>query len=475
MTGQRGFRQGQSLTGNTELNNFTTTNSVTSYTDRYKIESYLSRFNYDFENKYFVSASIRTDGNSRFAEQSRWGTFWSVGASWRMDKEKFIGQITWLNQLKLRSSYGIVGVADGIGYYAYQGLYSFNNIGTEPGISQSQTAFLNKDLTWEKNKQFDLGVDFSVLKNRISGSIEYYNRVSEDLLFAVPQPLSSGALTVTQNTATMYNKGVELQLMGDVVKTKNFTFNINVNLSTVKNRITKMPPSVKEFITGTKKYSEGASIFDYWLRSFYGVDPTDGAVLYKADNTKATTGIRTITNKGGTVDTVSTLVSNGRFEYQGSAIPQYYGSLSPTISYKQFSMTALFTFQKGGRTYDANYQSLMASSGYGSAKHVDILGRWQKPGDITNVPRMDAGRTTDFNATSSRWLVDASYFNVRSLSVSYDFKNILTTSGRFFVSGENLSFSSKRIGLNNQQAFSGVTSNAYPPARVITAGLSLNL
>ena len=478
--GQRGFKQGQSFPGNTELNGFTTINSATSYTDRNRIESYFSRLNYDFDGRYLLSGSLRRDGNSRFAEESRWGTFWSVGAAWRIDREKFMGDVDWINHLKVRGSYGVVGVADGIGYYAYQGLYVFANNANEPGVVQSQTAFLNKNLTWEENIQSDIGVDFSLFKNRLNGTVEYYNKQSKDLLFAVPQPLSSGLLSTLQNTATMFNKGLELQLGGDVVRTRDFTFNMNVNVSTVKNEITKMPESIPEFITGTKKYSVGHSIFDYWLRSYYGIDPADGSVLYVADNTATTTGRRLIQNKSGGMDTVSTIQSNAKFNYHGSAIPDFYGSIRPTFTYKQISINALLTFQKGGLTYDAAYAALMSSGNYGGALHTDILKRWQKPGDVTDVPRMDAGRTTDFNAGSSRWLIDASYLNIRSLSVSYSLPASLTsklriTNSQFFVTGENLGFFNKRKGMNNQQAFSGVTSNAYPPARIITAGLTLNL
>lgn len=477
--GQRGFRQGQSLSGNIELNNFTTVNAATSYTDRYRIESYFSRLNYDYKSKYYVSGSIRRDGNSRFSQDARWGTFWSVGGGWNIDKESFF-KVNWVNQLKIRSSYGVVGVADGIGFYAYQGLYGFANNANEPGIVQSQTSFLNRELTWEVNKQFDLGLEFSLFKNRLSGTIEYYKRNSEKLLFAVPQPLSSGALTVTQNTATLYNKGIELQLSGDVVKTKNFTFNLNLNLSTVENRITAMPPSVSEFITGTKKYAVGASIFDYWLRSYYGVDPEDGAALYVSANKLTVANRRFITRKDGAIDTVTTSVANGQFAFHGSSIPDFYGSLKPTITYKNFSVSVLFTFQKGGLTYDALYQSLMSSTNYGGAQHVDILNRWKAKGDITNIPRVDAGRAVDFNATSSRWLVDASYFNIRTVTMSYSLPKSLSNklniqNAQFFMTAENLAFFSKRIGMNNQQAFSGVTSNAYPPARAITVGLSLNL
>ena len=326
----------------------------------------------------------------------------------------------------------------------------------------------------------DIGIDFGFFKNRIRGSIDYFDRSSEGLLFAVPQPLSSGALSVLQNTATMYNKGYELQLNADVIRYKDLTFNMNVNLSTVKNRITKMPESVPEFIDGTKKYMAGASRYDYWLRTYYGVDPTDGAALYLANNTAPSTNRRLIVNKNGGTDTVTTLLSNGKFEYQGSAIPDLYGSFSPTISYKGITLNALFTFQIGGQTYDANWAGLMSAGTYGGALSTEVLRRWQKPGDITDVPRMDNGRLVDFNGASSRWLIDASYLNIHAINLSYDLPKKLANrinliNAQIFISAENLSFSSKRTGLNNQQAFTGVTSNAYPPAKIITTGLTLNL
>lgn len=479
--GQRGFRQGQTVLGITELNNFATINAATSYLDRYRIESYLSRVTYDYKGKYFFSGSIRRDGNSRFASESRWGTFWSVGGGWNADKENFMSNLKFVSQLKLRSTYGVVGVADGIGFYAYQGLYNFSNNANEGGIVQSQTAYLNRELTWETNKQFDIGLDFGFLNNRITGSIEMYDRRSADLLFAVPQPLSSGLLTANKNTATLYNKGIELQLNADVIRWKGVTWNMNVNLATVKNQITKMPDDVPEFITGTKKYAVGVSIFDYWLRSYYGVDPTDGAALYVAQNTATSSTRRLINNaKTGGVDTVTTAISNGKFEFHGSAIPDLYGSFTPSFSYKGVTLSALFTFQIGGKTYDANWAGLMSSGTYGGALSTEILKRWQQPGDITNVPRMDAGRTVDFNGASSRWLIDASYLNIRTLNLSYTVpKNLITrarlSGAQVFVTAENLAFFSKRKGLNNQQAFSGVTSNGYPPARILTTGLTINL
>lgn len=471
-TDLNGFKQGQSLSGNTELNNFTTINSLTSALDFYRVESYFSRLNYNFDDKYIITGSLRADGNSRFAQSARWGNFWSMGAGWNIHNEKFFTP-TWINSLKLRSSYGETGVADGIGYYAYQGLYNFANNANEPGILQSTTAFTNLDLTWETNVQFDLGIDFGLFKNRISGSFEYFDRRSKDLLFEVPQPLSSGINSILQNTANMFNKGFEASLNVEFVKTKDWLISLNVNGTTLRNQITQMPEKVKEFITGTKKYEVGSSIFDYWLRTYKGIDPSDGTVLYEPNDPTIATNRRIING-----DTLTTSINNGKFEYNGSVIPDLYGSFSPSIKFKDFTIGALFTFQVGGLTYDALYQSLMSSSTVGGALHKDILNRWQKEGDITNVPRMDQGRAVDFNATSSRWLIDASFLNIRNINMSYNLPSSIISklrlvSGNVFLAAENVAFFSKRVGMNNQQAFSGVTSNAYPPARVFSGGFNI--
>jgi hypothetical protein len=278
----------------------------------------------------------------------------------------------------------------------------------------------------------------------------------------------------------MENSGLELQLSADIVRSKSFTWNTTVNVATLENKITSMPALVPEFITGSKRYAEGQSIFDYWLPTYYGVDPADGAALYRAANTSTTANRRILDNKGGGKDTLTLLVSNSISEYQGTSIPDYYGSVQQSLTFKGLSLTALVTFGIGGKTFDANYQGLMSSGTYGGALSTDILNRWQNPGDITDIPRMDQGRTTDFNAASSRWLVDASYVNIRAVSLGYSlpqsFISRLNISRlQLFVSGENLGFFSKRKGLNNQQHFSGVTTNGYSPVRVISGGLNLNL
>jgi hypothetical protein len=278
----------------------------------------------------------------------------------------------------------------------------------------------------------------------------------------------------------MKNKGFELQLSADIVRSKSLTLNTTVNIATLTNQISEMPASIPEFVSGTKRYTEGQSIFDYWLPTYYGVDSTDGAALYKAANSSITTNRRIIPNKGGGSDTLTILASNARYEYQGTAVPDFYGSFSQSLSFKGLTLSALLTFQLGGKTFDENYRGLMSSGTYGAALSTDILGRWQKSGDITNIPRMDAGRTTDFNTPSSRWLIDASYLNIRAVSLAYSLPSSLTSrlnisTAQFFISGENLGFFSRRKGMNSHQSFSGLTSNAYPTSTVVSAGLNLHL
>lgn len=478
-----GERQSQIILGNSELYNFTTTNNLYSYKRQYRTEGYFSRINYDYDEKYFVSASVRRDGTSRFYTDNRWGNFYSVGAGWRIDKEDFMHSATWVNMLKLRSSYGTAGndaviEVDGNGvvtpiYYAWQTLYKlgFNNA-LEPGVFFTKLG--NPQIQWEANKSFDVGVDFAILDNRLSGSVEYFNRRSDNLLFDLPLPLSSGISTKTVNVGTMVNKGVELQLTGEVFRKKDFGWTVDLNLSSFKNVITKLPQA--EIISGTKKLSVGHSMYDYWLRDWYGVDPTDGAALYVANNTSGA-GVRALKNG----DTVTTNINNAKYHYAGSAIPDLFGSITNTFNYKQFQLSVLVSFQLGGKVYDQTYASLMSSGSYGAALHTDALKRWQKPGDITDVPRMDQSQTSNFNAaTSDRWLTSASFLNLRSVKLGYNVPEAFAQrahvrAANVYLSGENLALFTARKGMNVAQAFTGVTSNVYMPARIISAGLNITL
>lgn len=466
-----GSRQGIISEGNTELINFTTTNNIESRQDKYRTEGFFSRVNYSFEDKYSLSASYRRDGTSRFYRDVRWGDFWSVGAAWRLDQETAIHLPDWVGMLKLRGSYGEVGNDDVGDYYAWQALYELGyNNASEPGYLQSTLG--NQELVWESNNSFDVGVDFNLF-NRLSGSVEYFNRQSENLLFEVPLPISSGIMTRFENVGAMYNRGVEVQLTADLVRGAGFGWNVDFNWTSYKNRITKLPQD--EIINDTKKLMVGQSIYDFWLRDWYGVDPATGAALYRADSYNESNSM-IIGN-----DTVTTNINNARYQYSGSAIPKFSGGITNTFSYKNLSLSALITYQVGGKVYDAAYAALMSSGTYGTALHVDALNRWQKPGDITNVPRMDNSQTSNFNGSNSdRWLIDGSHLNIRSVNLSYSLPSSLASrlqlqNAVIYLTGENLALISRRKGLNVTQAYTGVTSNYYSAARVLTLGLNLTL
>ena len=269
----------------------------------------------------------------------------------------------------------------------------------------------------------------------------------------------------------MYNRGFEIAINADVIRTKDVTWNIGFNATTIKNQITKLPQ--KEIISGTKKLMVGRSINDYWLRQWYGVDATDGAGLYLAN---PGTAVR-ITGKG---DSVVLNPTNAKFDYSGSAIPDWYGGFTTSFRYRNLTLSTLINWQIGGLTYDDTYAAYMHSGTYGASLHTDMLQRWQKPGDITTVPRMDNAQTSFFGATSDRWLTDASFLNIQNITFAWDFKGRIGSktlpinSGRLYLSAENVKMFTKRSGMNPMQAFSGVTSIGYIPATVLNVGVNVN-
>ncbi|CAM3729755.1 SusC/RagA family TonB-linked outer membrane protein [Mucilaginibacter galii] len=477
-----GFKTQINAEGNTELINFSTTSSLYSYQDNDKSEGFFGSVNYN--QKYLFAASVRRDASSRFARDARWGTFGSVGLGWRIDKEDFLKSVSWIDMLKLRSSYGTTGnyqtltSGGGISLYPYQSLYDINPNATENGYTQS-TLVGNNNLKWEVNKTLDIALEFGMFKNRLTGSFEVYDKRSSNLLFLVPLPVSSGVINTYQNIGTMYNRGVEVNLGGDPVRLKDFVWNINVNAATVKNRITKMPDNQPTIVSGTKRLEVGHGIYDYYLRRYKGVDPADGSALYEPLDGATGTTLRTI---NGVVYT--TAIANAKQDYTGtSAIPDVYGSIVNTFTYKGLSLNIGLNYGLGGQFYDSNYQSLMTQgSVLGSALHVDMLKSWKNPGDITDIPRIDAAgaSVTNLYATSDRWLTTASYLTIRNATLSYNVPSKFASklrikNVRVFASGENLYQFSARRGLDATQGFTGTNSNVYVPARVLSIGLNASL
>lgn len=476
-----GTRTSQIVPGITEFNNFTTTTNLQSAVDNDKSEGYFSQVNYDYDEKYLLSGSVRLDRSSRFAPKTRDGYFGSVGAGWKIDKENFLKDVTWIDALKLRASYGTTGnyqTLDVNGfqtYYPELALYNFNNNATESGII-ANPVIGNPDIQWEVNKTFDIGVEFGLFRNRLSGSVEFFDRRSSNLLFSVPLPVSSGFTSQFQNIGTMYNRGLEVNLNADAIRTKAFVWNLNLNLTTFKNQITKMPDKTPEIVNGTKKLAVGHSIYDYYLRMYKGVDPSDGSALYVPVDGLTGSTVRTINGVNYT-----TTAANAKLDYTGdSAIPKFLGSITNTFTYKALSLSVLATYSVGGKIYDSNYAALMSIGSYGGALSTDMLKAWKNPGDITDIPRIDAAASTNLYAASSRWLTSASYLNIRNATLAYRLPakvagKLFVKGASIYASGENIYLFSARKGLDPTQGFNGVVTNSYIPSRVLSLGLNVSL
>ncbi len=443
-----------------------------SSSDEYSIEGYLFRGDYNFADKYYVSGSFRTDGSSRFYSDVRWGNFWSLGGSWRITQERFMENLPWINDLKLKASFGEQGNDDIGTYYGWQSLFSISgrNNGNYNGALHSQLE--NKKLQWEKNSNLNVGLDFSFL-DRISGTVEYFIRNSSNLLFSVPLPQSTGISSNWQNIGSMSNKGIEATLGIDILKGNLLKWNLEINATSYKNKITKMPLGTdgkpQEIVSGTKKLSEGHSIYDFWLREFAGVDSEDGSILFYKD----------IKDEEGEVTGRETTKDQNAasYYYVGSSIPKVYGGITNTISVKGFELSALVTYSLGGDFYDSNWASLMHTGAFGSHWSSDILNRWQKKGDITDVPRLQNNYTAA-TAASSRYLIDASYLSLRNVTLSYRIpvsisQKLDMSALNVFVSGDNLGLLCKRKGMDPQQSFAGTADFTYVPSRIVSVGLNL--
>lgn len=440
--------------------------------NEYANEGYLFQGNYDYANRYYLSGSFRYDGSSRFYKDSRWGSFWSLGGSWRLTEEAFMKGISWIDNLKLKASYGQQG-NDNIGnYYGWQSLYSIDdrNNGNYNGAVHSQLE--NKDLKWEKNANFNVGVEFGFL-GRIRGGIDYFQRESSNLLFSVPLPESTGLSSKWANIGTMNNKGIEAQVSVDVIKLKDFLWNLDINATHFTNEITKMPigPDGKpqEIIDGTKKRAEGHSIYDFWLREWAGVDEADGSALYYKDIKDAD---GKVTGRETTKDQ-----NAASYYYHGSSIPDVYGGVTNSFSFKGIELSALITYQIGGQMYDSNWASLMHTGAFGSHWSSDIKDRWQKAGDKTNVPRLQNNYTAG-TAASSRYLTDASFWSLRNVSLSYSLPSSLINrfdiqALKVFANGDNLGLHAKRKGMDPQQSFGGTADFTYVPSRIISFGVNV--
>jgi TonB-linked SusC/RagA family outer membrane protein len=453
----------------TELGPGSTLETINSYTNRTRLVSYLGRATYNYRNKYFLEATLRRDGSSRFLDDKRWGTFYAVGGSWLITQD-FLKNVKFLDQLKLRASYGEVGNNALASYFPYLSAYStgYNDL-TNPGTFL--TGLGNESVTWEKLGTYNIGLDFSFLKNRINGSIDYYNKKTFDLLFRRPLPGSSGITGVDENIGEVTNKGVELNLNTRNIVGKNFTWETNFNLATVKNTITKLP---QQFInSGAFRLEVGQSLNSFFIYEWAGVDAQTGKPMWYADEKDASGNL---TGKKITVNGISTATKY----YAGTALPKVTGGLSNNFTYKSFDVSVLLNYAFGGKILDADYIGLMhGMSNVGYQLHTDILNRWQNPGDITDVPRLSL-KQSDYGNPSTRHLVSGDYVRLRNVTLGFNLpssligKQDVVKSLRLYVQGDNmLTWTKGKQGLDPEVNITGQTGQSSSALKTFSVGLNV--
>ena len=474
----------------------TSQKSNSSFTNNYMTEGFFGRVMYDFNDKYFLNASLRHDASSAFAPGHRWGTFGSIGLAWQMNKESFLKDVKWIDLLKVKASYGSVGndqlgtasyssqVGDYYYYWADRYTTSYNESTKQYSISMSQKG--NDKLTWETHDDWNFGVDFGFFKNRLSGTIEYYHQKTRDLLWSKTLPLSSGISVSSyyDNIGSVVNRGFEISLEGTPIKTQNIQWDINFNATFNHNEITSLDPSIDE---GGLKYSysilkKGGSVYEAYMTKYAGVNHETGEAQWYMD----------VTGEDGTVTQQLTTDITEATQYDlGTTLPTVVGGFGTSLAAYGFDLTAQFSYQLGGKIYDGMYQSLM-HNGYsaGQAMHKDLLNAWSEDNKNSNIPRLSnaAGDDAGFDSQTAqdRFLTSSNYLSLNNLTLGYTFPKALIrplalSNLRIYVAGENLFVLTKRKGLDPRFNYglgsmtygSGLSSGSYATLRSITAGISL--
>ncbi|WP_212001373.1 TonB-dependent receptor [Chitinophaga sp. HK235] len=447
----------------------------------YAFQGLIAKADYDYKSKYFLSGSYRRDGSSRFPKQNRYGNFYSVGAAWRITEEEFVKNLSWLNDLKLRTSYGVMGNAEGLGKYPdypYQGLYSLKG-----AYLAEAAAFANQpgnpNLSWEKQNLFDIGLDFSIFKRRVYGSIGFYDKRSSALLMEMPISMTTGYQTLNTNIGKMLNQGFEVTIGGVPVATKNFTWSSDVNFATLRNRVLDL--GGQPFISsGSRQRIEVGRPFGSWyMPIWYGVNPENGHAQW-------------VGNDGKPTESYTEAQANRQFI--GQALPKITGGWTNKINYKEFDLSMLITFSAGNKAYNYNRANLESDGANSRNQAKDALDHWKQKGDISDRPAVIFGGS-GANQTSSRYLEDVSYARIRNLTLGYTLPkkllgNMKMQSLRVYAQAENLftltSYKGWDPDINTNplpptSTASVATTNAgvdfyrYPTSRVFTFGISVGL
>lgn len=449
-----------------ELDAATNITKASSREDNYAVESILSRLEYNYADKYYLSASYRTDGSSRFHKDSRWGNFWSVGANWRISQEKFMKDVSWINNLSVKASYGIQGNDNLRTYYAWQSFYSLSYPNAEH-TGSALSSLEKQNLRWEKNGNLNIGME-GRFWDRLSVSIEWYSRKTSDMLMAFPMAPSLGFKEYDTNIGSMRNTGWDITASADILQGDSFNWRLTWMGSTVKNKVLHLA-NKPEITSGSRITKEGEVLNSFYTATSAGVDPATGEQLYWVWDTdeNGTAGQRYITNDKAKATACR--------EIQGNRIPTLYGSFNNDFKYKGFDLSILCTYSIGGKVTDGVYRTLLYSNQIGQARSRHLERAWKQPGDITDIPRIVIGESY---INTDNDLINASYLTIKNITLGYTLPGRLTRAMklenvRFTASGDNLLLFNHLKGMDPQFNFTGDTGFGYTPVRTVSFGIDV--
>ncbi|MEK6492978.1 TonB-dependent receptor [Myroides odoratimimus] len=449
------------------INHASAINSAEGGGNDYKLEGYFARLNYGYANKYFVNTSIRRDASSYFHPDHKWGTFFGVGGAWVISREGFLENVSWLDNLKLKASYGEQG-NDNLGIInPYQDKWIVApTFDADAAVIINQTFQGTKDISWEKNKNFNIGFEGSILNGRLNVEFEYFQRRVNDMLFLVPMPVVSGVASKPLNAGDMKNTGFELSLNGDIIRQDDFRLGFNFNATHYKNRITRLPEGQDRIVDGQFIREVGGSVYDFYLKEYVGVNKENGNAQFVRIDPE--TGVRSIVED-------SNLATNQRIDK--SSLPKVYGGFGLDVEYKGFDLSANFAYQLGGYGLDSKYYGFFDVRP-GQNMHKDYSNAWSPTNTNGSTPMLYIQDAQGAYSRSTAQLVKTDYLSLQNVTLGYNFtpsvtKKIGLDKLRVYSIVDNPLLFSKRKGYDPRLHLTGTSGTGYSLYTTVMFGVNL--
>jgi TonB-linked SusC/RagA family outer membrane protein len=417
---------------------------------------------YNYDEKYYLQASLRADGSSLFGRENRWGIFYSVGGSWNLHKEDFMSDLSYVNLLKLRASYGLNGNNNIAAYRAY-GVYASSAYNGSTGMNPSRPE--NPNLSWEKNGTWNIGVDFT-LWNKFDGNIDLYNRLTTDMLLDKNVPQTTGFSTNFLNIGSLRNNGLEIQLDYDILNTRDLKWSIGGNIAFNKTKLLNLGDNnwIAYSEDSRLRHVVGKSLYTFYLRDYYGVDPTNGDALFRDADGNLTKDY----NQAGYV-------------YAGSPEPTYLGGLNTNVSWNGFQLGVFFEYKGGNKVMLIEKRYMESDGASMNVNQVNTaLNYWKKPGDTGVNPKPVAGNSTNSSSFgTTRFVQDGDYLRVKDITLSYTFPKKMLEKAKIgnvklYASAQNIYTFHDVDWWDPERGVDGIGYGIYPMTKALVAGLELS-